>query len=60
MNNKDYPLSEEQLKLRDIIIKEQKFPDALDVLLINKSMETSINIKTPVKNVVVYSEKYST
>lgn len=60
MNNKDYPLSEEQLKLRDIIIKEQKFPDGLDVLLINKSMETSINIKTPVKNVVVYSEKYST
>lgn len=60
MNNKDYPLSEEQLKLRDIIIKEQKFPDGLDVLLINKSMETSINIKTPVENVVVYSEKYST
>ena len=60
MNNKDYPLSEEQLKLRDIIIKEQKFPDGLDVLLINKSMETSINIKTHVENVVVYSEKYST
>ena len=60
MNNKDYPLSEEQLKLRDIIIKEQKFPDGFDVLLINKSMETSINIKTPVENVVVYSEKYST
>ncbi len=60
MNNKDYPLSEEQLKLRDIIIKEQKFPDGLDVLLINKSMETSINIRTPVENVVVYSEKYST
>ena len=30
------------MKLRDIIIKEQKFPDGLDVLLINKSMETSV------------------
>ena len=60
MNNADYPLSEKQLEWRNIIIKQQEFPDGLDVLFINKSMETSVNIKTPVENVVVYSEKKST
>ena len=59
-NNTAYPLSDEQKKIRDTIIKTQNIPVELDVLLINKSMETSVNIKSPVQNVIVYSENKNT
>lgn len=59
-NNTDHPLSDEQKKIRDTIIKTQNIPAEIDVLLINKSMETSVNIKSPVQNVIVYSENKNT
>lgn len=43
-HNKDHPMTEEQKKLRSYIIEEQRLPDDLEVLFINKSCETSINI----------------
>ena len=43
-HNKDHPMTEEQLKLRSYVIDRQAIPDDLEVLFINKSCETSINI----------------
>lgn len=43
-HNKDHPMTEEQLKLRSYVIDKQMLPDDLEVLFINKSCETSINI----------------
>jgi len=43
-HNKDHPMTEEQLMLRSYIINKQMLPDDLEVLFINKSCETSINI----------------
>lgn len=43
-HNKDHPLTEEQVKLRSFVIEKQALPDDLDILFINKSCETSINI----------------
>ena len=41
------------------IIESNEFPENVDVLFINKSMETAINIYTPVPNVVVHSANKS-
>ena len=54
-NNEDVWMSDRQLKVREFLIKNSAIPDDVDVLLINKSYETSINIKTPVDYVVVHS-----
>ena len=59
VNNTDNPMTAEQLKIRNAIIETNEFPENVDVLFINKSMETAINIYTPVPNVVVHSANKS-
>lgn len=59
VNNTDNPMTAEQLKIRNDIIESNEFPENVDVLFINKSMETAINIYTPVPNVVVHSANKS-
>jgi len=44
MNNKDEPMSKEQLELREYLIETGRFPENLNVLIINAAYETSINI----------------
>lgn len=58
-NNTDNPMTEEQIKIRKDIIETNEFPENTDVLFINKSMETAINIYTPVPNVIVHSTNKS-
>lgn len=43
-HNKDYELSEEQKKVRDNLFKEGKLINDYDILIINRSMETGVNI----------------
>lgn len=59
-NNEKHPLSEQQRLIRQQIIETNEFPEDADVLLINKSMGTAINIYTKVPNVVVHSTNKST
>lgn len=50
INNEDYPMSEEQLRIRSYIIEWRKMPKDIDILFINKSCETSISIGTSSDN----------
>lgn len=52
--NKDHPMTEEQLKVRDIVLNEQRIPEDVDVLIINKSYDTAINIKSKVNWVIIH------
>lgn len=53
-------MSEQQRLIRQQIIETNEFPEDTDVLFINKSMGTAINIYTKVPNVVVHSTNKST
>lgn len=43
----DIPMAEENLTTRDFILKEHRFPDGVQDLLINGAYETAISIKDP-------------
>lgn len=43
--NKDHPLSKEQLDAREYLIEKEAIPEEYDVFLFNATAETSINIK---------------
>ncbi|MBR3921360.1 MAG: hypothetical protein IKJ47_05445 [Oscillospiraceae bacterium] len=46
-------MTKEQLGIRESVVLKGEIPDNIQVLLINASSETSINIKSPVDYVVV-------
>lgn len=54
-HNDNYPLTKEQLQVRTSIIETEAIPDDIDVLIINKSCETSINIKSHVDYMVIHT-----
>lgn len=58
--NKAYPMTEEQLSVRDSILKDYTIPEAYNLLIINSSSETSIKIKSPVDYVIVNSTNQDT
>lgn len=58
--NEDHPMTEEQIKLRNIVLTTHSIPDDVQVLVINKSTERSINIYTPIDYVVVNSDTVDT
>ncbi len=60
INNKDRPMSDEQKQIRDYIIKYQKIPSYVDVLLINKASETSINIYGHIDFMIVHDSDEDT
>lgn len=49
----DEPMTEQQLQLRDYIIKNNKYPDDLDVLIINGAYETGWNLKDERVQIVI-------
>ena len=53
--NKDHPMTEEQLSVRDSVLKNFAIPEAYNLLIINSSSETSLKIKTRVDYVIVNS-----
>ena len=55
IRNKDYPMTEEQLKARNCIINKEEMPKDYDVVIINASSETSINIKSKIDYIVINS-----
>ena len=66
INNVDYPLSEEQIKVRNFIINQREMPPEINVLFINKSCETCINIgneadtKYPIDYMIIHSQTEDT
>lgn len=45
MHNSDFPMSKEQLAIREQILKTEYIPPEIDLLFINAAYETSINIR---------------
>ena len=60
INNPDYPMNEEQLEVRQSILKDWAIPPQYDLLIINSSSETSLKIKSPVDFVIVHSSNPDT
>ena len=54
IRNNDYPMSEEQLRVRNQILYQYTIPDPYNLLIINSSSETSIKIKSHVDYVIVH------
>ena len=54
-NNTDHIMSEEQLRVRSVILEEYRIPSEYNFLIINSSSETSIKIKSKVDYVIVDS-----
>ena len=54
IHNTDHEMSKQQHEVRNYIIEHGAIPDDIDVLFINKSYETSINIKSHVDYMVVH------
>lgn len=53
--NKEHQMTEEQLSVRESILKDYTIPKGYNLLIINSSSETSIKIKSPVDYVIVNS-----
>ena len=59
-HNQDWWMDKHQRAVRQHIIEHATIPDDVDVLLINKSCETSINIKSHIDYLVVHSNQPDT
>lgn len=59
-HNEDWWMDSQQKRIRQHIIETAEIPDDVDVLLINKSCETSINIKSHLDYIVVHSSQEDT
>lgn len=55
INNKDHKMTKEQEAARDYILKQGQLPPDYDVVIINASSETSINIRGKIDYVVIHS-----
>ena len=53
--NQKHQMTEEQLSVRESILKDYTIPKGYNLLIINSSSETSIKIKSPVDYVIVNS-----
>lgn len=60
INNKDYPMNDEQLEARRSVLETWTIPPQYDLLIINSSSETSLKIKSKVDYVIVHSSNPDT
>ncbi len=58
--NKEHQMTEEQLSVRESVLKDYKIPEAYNLLIINSSSETSIKIKSHIDYVIVNSTNRDT
>jgi len=59
-SNVEHKMTDEQLTVRESILKDYTIPENYDLLIINSSSETSIKIKSPVDYVIVHSSNEDT
>ncbi|MDL2238388.1 DEAD/DEAH box helicase family protein [Christensenellaceae bacterium OttesenSCG-928-K19] len=55
VNNKDNPMTEEQHRVRQYILDNAQMPPEYNLLVINKSCETSITIKGDIEYMIIHS-----
>lgn len=55
INNKDHIMMDEQMQARNYILHQEQLPSGYDVVIINASSETSINIRGKIDYVVIHS-----
>ena len=59
-NNKEHELSEEQLRVRNYLIEEERIPEEYNALIINSSCGTSINIYGDIDYMLIHSTDQDT
>lgn len=60
INNSDYTMNEEQMRVRQSILERFEIPAEYNLVIINASSETSLKIKSPVDYVIVNSDNQDT
>ena len=55
ISNTDYEMTQEQLDVREQVLKNYTIPPEYNLLIINSSSETSLKIKSPVDFAIVHS-----
>lgn len=60
INNPDHQMTQEQLDIRESVVLKGIIPDNIQVLLINASSETGMNIYSPVDYIVVNNSDSNT
>lgn len=53
LNNPNHEMSDEQKRVRDVILRSERIPHEIDLLFINAAYETSINIRNEDFNTVI-------
>ena len=53
LNNPNHEMSDEQKRVRDVILRSERIPPEIDLLFINAAYETSINIRNEDFNTVI-------
>lgn len=57
IHNTEYPMTDEQLRVRDYILDKEELPPEYGAVIINKSNETAINIRGRVDYIIVNSQE---
>lgn len=57
IHNTEYPMTDEQLRVRDYILDKEELPPEYGAVIINKSNETAINIRGRVDYIIVHSQE---
>ena len=57
IQNKDHPMTEEQHNARELILSNSKLPPQYDLVIINSSSETSINIFGTVDYIIIHTQE---
>lgn len=57
IHNTEYPMTDEQLRVRDYILDKEELPPEYGAVIINKSNETAINIRGQVDYIIVHSQE---
>lgn len=57
INNTEHPMNDEQKRVRDYILSHAALPDEYDMVIINASSETSINIFSPIDYIIIHTQE---
>ena len=60
LNNKEHPMTIEQIEARDYIIREEKIPEKYNLAIINASSETAINLRGRIDGIIINSGEQET
>ncbi len=60
IHNKEHEMTEEQITARRYILDNEKIPDNYDVLIINASSETCINLRGSIDFIIIHSQEEDT